>query len=103
MSHIDAYVVRSTVRLLDIGTQPLEIGADSLDPFGWLSLQVFWGSQVLLIITGHVIVVVATHHVAVERYPSLSAACRGDLSLVVLMIGYTVLSLWIISQPVVGG
>jgi hypothetical protein len=102
VAHNYPYVVRSTARLLEISVQPLELGVGSLDPLGWLSLPVFWGSQVLLIVVGHVIAVVAAHHVAVERYPSLSAARRGHLPLVVLMIGYTVLSLWIISQPVVG-
>jgi len=103
VAHNYPYTVRSTARLLEISAQPLEIGVGSLAPFGWLSLPVFWGSQVLLIVIGHVIAVVAAHYVAVERYPSLSAARRGHLPLVVLMIGYTVLSLWIISQPVVGG
>jgi uncharacterized membrane protein len=56
---------------------------------------------VFLIVVGHVIAVVAAHTVAVERYRSLSAARKGHLPLLVLMIGYTVLSLWIISQPVV--
>jgi hypothetical protein len=103
VAHNYPYVVRSTAELLDISVQPLELGVGSLAPLGWLSLPVFWGSQVLLIVVGHVIAVVAAHHVAVERYPSLSAARRGHLPLVVLMIGYAVLSLWIISQPVVGG
>ena len=63
----------------------------------------FWGSQVALIVVGHVVAVVAAHYVAVERYGSGTAAHRGHLPLVVLMVGYTVLSLWIISQPVVAG
>jgi hypothetical protein len=67
-----------------------------------LSLPAFWASQVLLVVAGHVVAVVAAHHVAVERYPSRSAARRGHLPLVVLMVGYTVLSLWIVTQPVVG-
>ena len=87
---------------VEISVEPLGIGVGTLAPLGWLSLPVFWGSQVFLMIVGHVIAVVAAHHVAVERYSSLSAARRGHLPLVVLMMGYTVLSLWITSQPVVG-
>jgi hypothetical protein len=100
VAHNYPYVVRSTSRLLEISLEPFGIG--SLDPLGWLSLPVFWGSQVFLIVVGHVIAVVAAHHVAVERYSSLSAARRGHVPLVVLMVSYTVLSLWIISQPVTG-
>ena len=68
---------------------------------GWLSLPTFWGSQVLLIVVGHVVAVVAAHAVAVEHSVSLADARRTHFPLVALMIGYTVLSLWIISRPVV--
>jgi hypothetical protein len=105
VGHNYPYVIRSTARLAGIVVEPLGLGGGlgSIDPLGWLSLPAFWGSQVLLIVVGHIVAVVAAHHVAVERYSSVSAARRGHLPLVVLMIGYTVLSLWIISQPVVGG
>ena len=75
--------------------------AEPVSILGWLSLPAFWGSQVLLIIVGHVIAVVAAHAVAVERSTSLADARRTHLPLVALMVGYTVLSLWIISRPVV--
>ena len=75
--------------------------ANPVTILGWLSLPAFWGSQVLLIVVGHVIAVVAAHAVAVERSASLVEARRTHLPLVALMVGYTVLSLWIISRPVV--
>ena len=103
VAHNYPYVVRSTARLFEISVDPLGIGGAPLDPLAWLSLPAFWGSQLLLVVVGHVVAVVAAHHVAVERYLSVSAARRGHFPLVVLMVGYTVLSLWIISQPVVGG
>jgi succinate dehydrogenase hydrophobic anchor subunit len=67
----------------------------------WLPVSAFWGSQILLIVGGHVIAVVAAHHVAAGRYDGLSAARRGHLPLVVVMVGYTILSLWIVSRPLV--
>lgn len=103
VAHNYPYVVRSTARLLEISVEPLGVDVGMLDPLGWLSLPVFWGSQVFLIVVGHVIAVVAAHDVTVERYSSLSAARRGHAPLVVLMVSYTVLSLWIVSQPVTEG
>lgn len=103
VAHNYPYVIRNTARLLEISAQRIGIGLASLDPLTWLSLPAFWGSQVVLIVVGHVVAVVAAHRVAVERYSSLSAARWGHFPLLVSMIGYTVLSLWIISQPVVGG
>ena len=73
----------------------------ALDPLAWLSLPIFWGSQVLLIVVGHVIAVVAAHLVTLEGYPTRRLASRAHVPLTVLMVGYTVLSLWIISRPIV--
>jgi hypothetical protein len=78
-------------------------GLGQIELLGWLSLPVFWASQVGLIVVGHVAAVIAAHHVAIDRYGSLSAARRAHLPLVVVMVGYTVLSLWIVSQPVIAG
>ena len=75
----------------------------AVDPLTWLSLSIYWWSQVLLIVVGHIVAVIAAHYVAVSRYETVTAARRGHLPLTLLMIGYTVLSLWIISRPIVTG
>lgn len=103
VAHNYPYVIRNLGQLLVIAVRPILPGIEPFEPLGWLSLSLFWGSQVVLIVLGHVIAVVAAHYVAVDRYDSIAAARRGHLPLVVLMVGYTVLSLWIISQPVVSG
>lgn len=66
----------------------------------WLSLPVFWGSQVLLVVAGHIVAVVAAHYVTLDRYPARQLATRAHVPLTVLMVGYTVISLWIVSRPV---
>jgi hypothetical protein len=75
---------------------------DPIAPLGWLQLEAFWWSQVLFVVAGHTIAVIAAHRVALAHSESTSEARRLHAPLVVLMIGYTVLSLWIISQPIVG-
>jgi hypothetical protein len=99
VSHNYPYVFRSLGRLVGVALEPLRMGV-VIEPLGWLPLPAFWGSQILLIVAGHVIAVVAAHYVAVKRY-GVERAGRAHLPLVVLMVGYTVLSLWIVSQPVV--
>jgi hypothetical protein len=99
IAHNYPYVLRSLGTLLEIAVAPVAAGVGPFDPLGWLSMPAFWGSQVALVVFGHVVAVVAAHRVAVERYGD--NAGRGHLPLVVLMVGYTVLSLWIISRPVV--
>ncbi|RNJ26056.1 hypothetical protein [Halosegnis longus] len=96
VAHNYPYVVENLARLLEL------TAGVAVSPLGWLSLPMFWGSQVVLVVAGHVVAVVAAHRVAIHRYPSPTTARRGHFPLVVLMVGYTVLSLWIISRPVVG-
>lgn len=69
---------------------------------GWLPLSGIWMSQVALVVVGHLVAVVAAHRVATRRFPTPAAARRGHAPLVVVMVGYTLVSLWIVSRPVVG-
>ncbi len=101
VAHNYPYVFRNLSQLATVAVHPLSPSVRTANPLAWLPLPVFWGSQVVLIVLGHVIAVVAAHYVAVERFETTAAARRGHLPLVVLMVGYTVLSLWIISQPIV--
>lgn len=70
---------------------------------GLIAIPAFWASQVVLIVLGHIVAVVAAHAVAVDRFGTVERARRAHLPLVVVMVAYTVLSLWIISRPVVSG
>jgi hypothetical protein len=102
LAHNFPFVVRNLGRAIELcaGAAGVEVSVALL---GWLSVPVFWGAQVLLVVAGHVVAVVAAHQVAFRRYGSLARARRGHAPLVAVMVGYTVLSLWIISRPVVTG
>lgn len=99
VAHNYPFVLRNVGQLLTITLEFVGGGGTTISLLGWLSVPVFWGSQVLLIVGGHVVAVVAAHRVAVDRYETLTLARRGHLPLVVVMVGYTVLSLWIVSRP----
>jgi hypothetical protein len=93
-SHTYPFVLRNlgtTVALATGGS--VDLGLTALLP-----IPVFWGSQVVLIVVGHIVAVVAAHGVALDRYGA--AGPRAHVPLVAVMVGYTVLSLWIISRPV---
>lgn len=75
----------------------------TVDLLAWLTLSAFWWSQVLLIVAGHIVAVVAAHYVALNRYETAQKARWVHVPLVALMVVYTVVSLWIISRPVVTG
>ena len=85
-----------------LGELPGVLGLPTVDLLYWLPLPAFWGSQVVLIVLGHVFAVVAAHGVASRRAPTERRALTSHAPLVALMVAYTVLSLWIVSLPVAG-
>ena len=65
---------------------------------GWLPAGYVWYLSVGAIVVGHVAAVLLAHREALRlraRRPAVA-----ELPLVALMLGYTVLSLWIIAQPI---
>jgi hypothetical protein len=60
-----------------------------------------WYWAVASIVLGHVAAVVLAHHVALRVLPTRAAALRSQYPMMVLMIAYTMLSLWILAQPIV--
>ena len=87
------------------------------DPFGWgwdlfgtvgyqinpniIGADTVWYAQVALIVSGHVIAVYLAHLVALRLLEGRRRAVLSQLPILVLMILYTVFSLWILSQPII--
>jgi hypothetical protein len=69
---------------------------------GILSPYVFWYSAVALIVAGHAIAVFVAHLEALRLFGNQRDALASQLPLLVLMVAYTMLSLWILAQPIVG-
>ena len=65
-----------------------------------MSPYVFWYSAVGIIVLGHVVAVFLAHEVAVRLFGK--EALVREVPMVLLMVGYTCLSLWILAQPIVG-
>ena len=95
-------------------------GAISLfsDPFGWgwdlfgtadyeinvgvVDAAFVWYSQVALIVGGHVVAVYLAHLISLRLFGDSGKALRSQYPMLALMILYTISSLWIVSQPIVG-
>ena len=71
-----------------------------------INAKFVWYFSVILIVMGHIIAVYLAHMEALRIFASRSQERYGtlisQLPMIVLMIGYTMLSLWIIAQPIVG-
>ncbi|MDP6389055.1 MAG: hypothetical protein QF654_04090 [Alphaproteobacteria bacterium] len=62
-----------------------------------------WYTAVTAIVAGHIAAVYLAHRVAFQIYPDRRAALRSQIPMLALMVGYTMVSLWILAQPVVAG
>ena len=60
-----------------------------------------WYSQVGLIVAGHVIAVYLAHLISRRLLSDPNRAMLSQLPMLVLMVLYTVSSLWILAQPIV--
>ncbi len=66
------------------------------------SAWVLWNLQAGAIILGHVVAVLVAHRLALRLAAGRRAAALGQAPLALLMVGYTVFGLWLLSTPTAG-
>jgi hypothetical protein len=64
------------------------------------SAAIVWYMQIVLIVLGHIIAVFLAHLRAGERFRTASAALLSQYPMLLLMVLYTMTSLWILAQPI---
>ena len=69
---------------------------------GFLLPAAVWWTQVFLIVSGHVLGIVAAHRVALARGYAPARTLAYQLPLVLLMVGFTIAGLWVLAQQVHG-
>lgn len=96
IAHYLTLVIRGAIWLPALLVDPRMSLAPDL---GWIPSGAVWYLSVAAIVGGHVAGVVLAHRLALRDAPE--RATRAGLPMVALMIGYTVVSLWIIAQQIV--
>jgi hypothetical protein len=66
------------------------------------TVHAIWNLQVAAIVLGHVAAVCIAHAIALEEFGRPRAALLSQAPMTVLMVGYTVFGLWLLSTPVAG-
>jgi hypothetical protein len=61
----------------------------------------YWYAGVVVIVAVHVVAVVIAHHRLVGRAAAPAVARRSEYPWLAAMVGYTMISLWLIAQPLV--
>jgi len=68
---------------------------------GFVTPRLQWSVAVVAVVLGHVVAVYLSHITALRVFRSSRAALVSQIPMIVLMVGYTMISLWILSQPIV--
>jgi hypothetical protein len=75
------------------------VGSESLAP----SPGFVWSLEIVLIVGGHVLGVATAHRVALALARPGGRVVTGEAVLTVLMCAFTVVTLWLLAQPLVAG
>jgi hypothetical protein len=95
VAHYLTVVIQGGVWLPALLADPLVTVAPILD---WIPTSAVWYLSVGSIVLGHIVAVVLAHRIALRD--AAGRPLLAGLPLVALMVGYTVLSLWIIAAPI---
>ncbi len=68
-----------------------------------LDANFVWHSEVAFILVGHIAAVYLAHIVALKIFPTHKKALISQVPMLILMVVYTMIGLWILSQPLTGG
>jgi hypothetical protein len=108
-AHNYSYLVVQSQGLVPLLADPLGRGWHLLPTQGYqpsfslAGAAAVWYVQVVLIVVGHVIAVYLAHLRAGERFRTAQKALLSQYPMLLLMVMYTMTSLWILAQPTTAG
>ena len=107
MAHFLSLLLVQGQLIIPLASDPFGFGWDIFGTAGYrivptvISTKFAWIVSIAAIVVGHIVSVYIAHTIAIRRAPSHKLALRGQYPMLVLMVFYTAVSLWIISQPIV--
>jgi hypothetical protein len=107
LAHYFTYLLIQGQLIIPLASDPLGVGWNLLGTaryrpdIGIVGARFAWYTAVIAIVVGHIIAVYVAHAIALRVFPDRVAAVRSQYPMLILMVGYTMISLWIIAQPIV--
>jgi hypothetical protein len=106
-AHNYSYVALSAQLLIPLLNDPLLKGwhllpavANFKPSFALVQAATVWYAQIVLIVLGHIVAVILSHLRAAERFRTAQRALLSQYPMLLLMVLYTMTSLWILAQPI---
>ena len=107
VAHYLSYFLIQGQLLIRLASDPFGFGLNLLGTanfrpdIGIVGARFVWYTSLIAIVLGHVAAVSLAHIVALRKFDDPRVAIRSQFPMLVLMIAYTMMSLWIIAQPIV--
>jgi hypothetical protein len=108
-AHNYSYLTIQSQTLIPLLADPLGRGWNLLPTAGFqpsfalAGASTVWYMQIVLIVLGHVVAVYLAHLRAGERFRTAKRALLSQYPMLILMVLYTMTSLWILAQPITQG
>ena len=107
LAHFLSFLLIQGQLIIPLASDPLGYGwdifgtADYVVNIAIINARFAWFIAVAAIVTGHIIAVYLAHTIALRTLRERQATLRSQYPMLALMVGYTMVSLWIIAQPIV--
>ncbi len=107
LAHYFSFLLLAGQLIIPLLSDPFGFGwnlfgtANHTIDIGIVSMKTIWWVAVAAIVLGHLYAVYLAHVMALRCFSDERAAVRSQIPLMLLMVGYTMVSLWILSQPIV--
>lgn len=107
LAHFFSFLIIQGQLIIPLASDPFGFGWDL---FGSADYQVniaavnaraIWFVSIVTIVVGHVVAVYIAHVAALRLFRNHQLALRSQYPMLALMVSYTMLSLWILAQPIV--
>lgn len=105
VAHFTVLLLTEGQRIFILASDPLDLGwnlfgtAAQSPNYGFINFNLLWNIEIALILLGHIASIYIAHMVALRVCRDPKKAVRSQIPMLILMVGYTVMGLWILAQP----
>ena len=107
LAHFFSFLLIQGQLIIPLSSDPFGYGWDLFGTAGYrinigiVDARLAWVTAVGAIVMGHTIAVYLAHVISLRTMNEGRAALRSQYPMLALMVGYTMVSLWILAQPIV--
>ena len=104
LAHYSAYFFLNGQLIIKLISDPFGFGWDIFGTSSYefvrtIDFLLLWNYQLVVIVIGHIISIYIAHRLATSIFKDNKKVIISQFPMLLLMVGYTVLGLWLLSSP----